>query len=450
MKFGVVSEIARRYIFSRKAYSASGMISTISLVGIAVASCALICVLSVFNGFSELLSESAAVLSPHVRVIPAEGKRIHDMSALISKIQKDNHVNVAMPVIEENALAAYGEHRLPVKIIGVNPDDYGRVTGIRNAVMYDGEYRLSVENVSERFEPDDTKVIDDISDSAILSDFMNGSENEKSGYAALLSIGVAARLDVTSDENTLLEIYVPRRRAVVNLVNPSTSFLSETMPVSAVFQTGESSIDESSVILDYELARSLLEYDNETTYIDIWLHNSEDMDNIARELSSDLGSKFKVLARTQLQELDFRMVSIEKWVTFMLLLFILVIASFNIVSSLSMLIIEKQSDIYTMRSLGVSRRGIGEIFRLQSLYITFLGGIIGIMIGIVLCLLQMQYGFIKLNGDEADLVISSYPVALKFKDIILTLLAIGITGLFASGISAAFAASRAGKTKLEA
>lgn len=406
MKIGSLpARIAWRYLRAPKSHSAVSAISIISVVGVAIATAAIVCVLSVFNGFRGLLSNTLDLLAPDVLVTPATGKTFADADSLLNIINKIDGVGTAMPTVTDNALAIYNAKEMPITLRGVVPEIYSEITEI-DSLFVNGEGIAG-------YSPDD----------------------------AAVSVGVAQQLGTGAGSEGLF-LFAPRREGRVNLSNPMASFLTDSVSVRGIFQSLQSEYDENTVICDISTARELFQYTTEATAIEINTDPDADISGVASEIHKALGEKAVVKDRFQQQETHFRMVNIEKWMTFLLLIFILMIASFNIISTLCMLIIEKQSSMATMSALGMNRRQIGKTFWWESIYVSLAGGIGGIIIGVALCLIQEKFGLIKLGGDPDILVVHAYPVIVEWSDLLVALIPVAAIGIITAWISAAFARSR--------
>ena len=394
--------IAIRYLFSKKTHNAVNVISLISLAGVAVATMAIVCVLSVFNGFSDLSAAHLSLLDPDLKITPLEGKSISSVDSLISEIEQIDGVDVAIPTIEEQALAIYGDRQMPVMIKGV-PSEYENTTDIKSIVI-DGDFCLT---------------------------------DSIASYATL-SVGAAIGLGATPSFYRYLGIYMPKREGRVNVANPMTAFRSDSLIVAAVYQVAQAEYDTDMVLLPLENVARLLDYDDEATAIEVKLKSSANLSKVAPQMQTILGDGFVVKDRLRQQEQSFRMIEIEKWITFLMLAFILIIASFNIISTLSMLVIEKSENIYTLHSLGATSTMISRIFMLEGWLISIVGGIAGIIIGVILTLAQQWGGFIKLSGDPSALSIDHYPVRLDVMDLFVVMGLVIVIGFFTAQITALF------------
>ena len=375
------------------------------MVGVAVATAAIICVLSVFNGFHAILSAKLDILAPDVRVTPAAGKVFSDADSVTALLADVEGVELAMPSVTDNALAIVNSREMPVTLRGIDPSLYSRITSV-DSITFGG----------------------------------TGAEAVTPG-SVLASVGVARQLGIRLAGEQMF-IFAPKREGRVNLANPMSSFITDSVAVADVFQAMQSDYDEKTVICDIATARDLFQYDNEATAIEVKTRPGADPVKVAQAISGKLGPTAVVKDRFRQQEINFRMVSIEKWMTFLLLIFILIIASFNIISTLCMLIIEKQPSLSTLSAIGMSRRKIGATFWWESIFVSLLGGIAGIALGLILCLLQEHFGLIKLGGDPDALVIQAYPVRVIASDVVIALLPVLAIGLATASIATAFAKSR--------
>lgn len=406
MNTGFLSaSIAWRYLKAKKSHSAVSAISIVAVVGVAIATAAIVCVLSVFNGFRSLLNDRLDTLAPDVMITATLGKTLSNGDSLASEISKIPGVEIAIPTVTDNALVIAESREMPIKLKGVNLKEYSKITSVDSILAEDASL--------SRYNPKD----------------------------AAVSVGVAQRLGIYSTD-VPLTIFAPRREGRVNIANPMTSFLTDSLNVAGVFQAMQSEYDENTVICDIEAARGLFQYDTEATAIEIKSKEGVDPTELAKTLATKLGPAFVVKDRMQQQEMNFRMVSIEKWVTFLLLIFILIIASFNIISTLCMLILEKQLSMSILSSLGMTKKRIGRTFQWESFFVTMCGGLSGIILGLILCLIQEHFGIIKLAGNSETLVLKSYPVVVVWQDVLAAFLPVLVIGIITGWIAAAFARSR--------
>ncbi|MCH5235945.1 MAG: ABC transporter permease [Muribaculaceae bacterium] len=402
-------KIAWRYLVAPKSHGAVSAISIISVVGVAVATAAIVIVLSVFNGFKFHLNARLDSLTPDVTIMPSYGKTIENGDSLAKALQDYPGVAVAMPEVTDNALIIAGSKEMPVRLKGVSPEIFSKITMI-DSLLVDGS----------RFEINMPKQVS-------------------------VAVGVAQRLGMYTAGDTLF-LFAPKRHGRVNMANPLSSFLTDSIEVNSIFRSMQTEIDENTVICDIATARNLFQYDTEATSIQIKAQPGTDQTSLAKQLQESLGEDYIIKDRFQQQEVNFRMVAIEKWITFILLTFILVIASFNIISTLCMIILDKGGSLHTMSHLGMSARRIGTIFWWESVFVTLIGAGIGLILGVVLSLLQEKFALIKLAGDPESLVINAYPVRVEWLDLAITMIPIVAIGLVTAWISASFARSRVRQT----
>ncbi len=400
--------IALRYLLARKSHQAVNVISMISMAGIAVATVAMVVVMSVFNGFTQLAADRLSHIDPELKVIPLQGKLIEDadsVSALIGSVGGVAHV---APVIEDQALAMYHDRQTPVNIKGVPPHYDGNVVPIGSTVI-DGSFAIG-----------------------------DCAWAESSSTPSVISVGVAMQLGARPGFYDPLTIFVPRRRARYNPANPAASFTADTTVVTGVTQVNQSEYDVDYIFVDLDVARDLFEVYDAATAIEVSLTPGAQLDDVHRELTRLLRPTLKVLDRHQQQEQAFRMINIEKWVTLLMLVFILVIASFNIVSTLSMIIIDKRPSLLLLSALGAPRRMLARIFMLQGWMVSLIGGLGGTIIGVILCLAQQWGGFIKIAGNADNLSIDTYPVRVMPVDLLVILLTVALIGLATGFVSTRF------------
>lgn len=386
--------IAVRYLRARKSHTAVGVISVVSLAGIAVATAAIVCVLSVFNGFADLAAERLSVFVPDLKVVPAAGKTIADADSLAAHLGRISGVARALPVVEEHALATYGNRQSVVKMKGV-ASQYAEMMPVDSCII-DGRFIAA---------PD-------------------------SAYRYItLSVGAAVAVGAHPGYYDWLRIYVPKRRGRINPAMPMSAFRGDSMVVSGVFRLDHAEYDTDVVIVPLEAARSLLEYSGEASAIEVALAPDADMGKVRDAVARVGGPQTKVLDRIEQEWATFNIINMEKWITMLLLVFILIIASFNIISTLSMLVIEKRGDIATMQALGARDGFLRRIFVNESTLLTLAGGAVGIVIGVALCLAQQWGGFIKLGADPSRLVITVYPVAVRALDLVVIAAALVLVAL---------------------
>lgn len=400
-------KIALRYLFGKKSHSAVNAIAIVSVAGVAVATAAVVCVLSVFNGFQSVLSGRLDWLAPDLLVTPSEGKTIENGDSLAAEIREINGVALSTPTLTDNALGFFNGRETPVTLKGVIPEQYSKITSIDSLRVADG----------------------------------NTLQEAMTANPALISIGVAYKLSMF-DRNQPLTIFAPKRTGRFNPANPAAAFVMDSLYVADVFQSMQEEYDENTIITDISTVRDLLLYDREATAIEIKIADGADIDDVFETVATKLGNKYTVKNRLMQQQLNFRMVQIEKWMTFLLLFFILVIASFNIITTLSMLVLEKEESMRTLSAIGMSNNSISTVFRWESVLVSIIGAGAGLAVGTVLCLLQQEFGFITIANGSIDTIPMAYPVKLEVTDLLITLLPIGVITAICAWVAGSFAKSR--------
>ena len=403
--------IAWRYLVSKKGHQAVNIISIVAVCGVVVATAALICVLSVFNGFRGLIMGKLAMLDPQVAITATLGKTINDADSVIDVVTAMPGVERAVPVVEDQALAMYAQYQMPVRLKGV-PDDYNTINDV-DSVIVDGVWKLR-DQVS-RF--------------------------------AVAGAGPAVRLCVRPEFLGMVRLYAPQRQGRVNIANPMGAFRQDSLFVAGIFQLQQNSYDADLIYVPLDMARQLFDYETEATQVEVKLAPGANEQQVMRSIANALGSGYQVKNRLMQQSEAYRLVNIEKWMAFLLLAFILVIATFNVISTLSLLIIEKDDSIATLRALGANDRQISRIFVLQGWLITLAGAVTGVIIGLILCFCQQQFGWLRLSGDPANMIISAYPVEVQWMDVLVTLALVAAVGLLTSLVTALIMRRRLKSTK---
>lgn len=389
------ARIALRYLFAKKRHTAVNVISMISLAGVAVATAAIVVVLSVFNGFADLGERQASVVDPDLLITPVQGKTIASGDSLAEAVAAMPGVRAAVPVVQERGLLISNTAQVPVRFKGV-PAGYSAVVPLDSLVI-DGVYH---------------------SDSAVGLPSAN------------VSIGVAYHGAVSPSTDRAVRLYVPRRKGRINPANPAAAFRGDTLLVWSVLRSDVQDFDADLMIVPLEVPRRLLDYSHEATAVEVALEPSADVAAIAAAIGH-ANPGLEVSDRLQQQSEAFRMIAIEKWMTFLMLIFILVIASFNVVSTLSLLVVEKRSDMEVLRFTGAPRSLVRSIFVWQGWLISMFGGLAGIVLGSLLSLWQQHGHIIRLNADASALTIDYYPVRLAWPDLLLVLGVIALVSLLA-------------------
>lgn len=393
-------KIAWRYLFAKKQFNAIHVITAISSIAVGVVTAAMICVLSVMNGFGTLVEDMFSQFDPDMRITATTGK-----SFSITQEQKDRltalpSIDLISETISETALIEFNDKQTPIQIMGVD-SAFAKITQIEN-IITDGSY----------------EVYDGAFDRAVL------------GQILAWKIGIGARF-VQS-----IQIYAPKREGKVNMLRPDMNFNRETCFISGIFSVNQQKYDENLMLVDIGLTRRLLEYsDNEITALEVSIADGYNTSKAKREIQEVLGEGYTLQDRYEQQEDFFRILRVEKLLTTLLLVFILLIATFNGIGCLSMLIIDKQKDIQTLSHLGASDNMICKVFLLEGWLVNTIGALGGFVVGLGICLLQEHFGLLKLGNGE-EYVISSYPVAVQGWDIVVVALMVLLLGALAAWIPA--------------
>ena len=391
--------IAKRYLFSKKSHNAINVISTVSVCGVAVATMALVCALSVLNGFVSLVSSMLSNFDPELKIVPAHGKVFDPNEPAIQQVKALPEVALWCEVLQDNAQVRYRDRQLTAVVKGVD-ESFGQLTRI------------------------DSILIDSRDGKFVLAD-------EVVNYATL-GVGTAFALGVRPNYADPLEIYAPKRDEKVNMANPVASLNLEYAFVGGVYATNQQMYDENFLLIPLSMARSLFRYEKEVSAVELALRPGTNLNSVKSQIKSLLGENFWVKDRYEQQEASFKMMQGEKWMIFLILCFILVLALFNVIGSLSMLMIEKKEDVRTLRNLGADDRLIRRIFLFEGWMISGLGALVGIGIGLALCLVQQEFGILKLGEAAGSFVIDAYPVRVEAGDIVLVFLTVLIIGFLAA------------------
>lgn len=385
--------IARRYLFSKKSHNAINVISAISVCGVALATLALVCTLSVFNGFQDLVASFFTAFDPQLRITAVRGKVFDGEDPRILALRQMPEVAVWSRSLEDNAMVQYQGRQAMAVIKGVE-DNFDILTPIDSILYGRGELTLH----------------DEVAHYAIP------------GIQLLATLGSSIRfLDP-------LEVYAPRRGAKVNLANPSTAFVTGSLFSSGlVFSVNQEKYDASYILTSIDFARSLFQYTTEVSAVNLRLAPSADTEAVKRQIQQQLGGDFRVEDRYEQQADTYRIMRVEKLISYLFLTFILVIACFNIIGSLSMLIIDKRDDVATLRNLGASDKQIVRIFLFEGRMISFIGASVGVVLGLMLCWVQQAFGLIKL-GSSGSFVVDAYPVSVEVIDVAVVFVTVLVVG----------------------
>ena len=391
--------IARRYLFSKKSTHAINVISGVSVVGVAVATMALVVTLSVFNGFHDLVASLFTAFDPQLKVTPAVGKTAPADDPVLTRIRHLPEVEVATETVEDMALAIYGDRQAMVTIKGVD-DNFDSLTHIREILVGEGEYEL---------------------------------------HAAGLNYGIpgirlAEALGRGYGSDRPLTISAPTRAGQLNMANPTDGFVEDELYSPGVlFSVKQAKYDKSYIVTSIGFARNLFGQQGMVSALELRLKPGTDFDAAKEKIRQMAGGKYTVKDRFEQQEDTFRIMKIEKLIAYIFLTFILAVACFNIIGSLSMLIIDKKADVATLRNLGASDKQIVRIFLFEGRMISAIGAVLGIAVGLLLCWLQQTYGLVGLGRSSGSFIIDAYPVSVHPEDVALifvTVLAVGFIAVW--------------------
>ena len=386
--------IARRYLFSKKSTHAINVISGISVVGVAVATMALVVTLSVFNGFHDLVASFFTQMDPQLKVIPIKGKTAPANDPILTKIRQLPEVEIATECLEDQALAVYVDRQMMVKIKGVE-DNFDKLTHIREILEGDGTFDLHAADINY----------------------------------GIPGLGVAYQMGLGYTYKEPLRIYAPRREGQLNMADPTDGFVEDELySPGVVFCMKQGKYDKNYILTSLAFARNLFQQDGMLSSLELRLKPGSNFDRVKDQMCELAGTKYQVLDRYEQQDDTFRIMKVEKLIAYIFLTFILMIACFNIIGSLSMLIIDKRNDVQTLRNLGANDSQICRIFLFEGRMISVIGAVIGILIGLLLCWLQQQFGLVRLGSSEGNFVVDAYPVSVHPWDIVVIFMTVIVVG----------------------
>lgn len=391
--------IARRYLFSKKKHNAINIISAVSVCGVALATLALVCTLSVFNGFQDMVAGFFTAFDPELKITVREGKVFDPHESRVAQIHAMPEIEVWTETLEENAMVQYKDRQTMAVVKGVE-DNFEQLTAIDSLLYGTGKFVLN----------------DSVVDYGIL------------GVELMSELGTGIQFVDP------LQVYAPKRNARVNIANPAASFNSDYLfSPGAVFIVNQQKYDARYILTSLGFARRLFDYDTEVSAIEIKLKPGSNIDAVEKKMEEILGERFVVQNRYEQQADVFRIMEIEKFISYLFLTFILAIACFNVIGSLSMLILDKRDDVETLRNLGAGDQLITRIFLFEGRMISVFGASIGIVLGLLLCFLQQRFGLISLGGGNGSFVVDAYPVSVHLTDVLLvfvTVIAVGFLSVW--------------------
>lgn len=386
--------IARRYLFSRKSHHAINIISGISVAGVAIATMAMVCTLSVFNGFRDLVAGLFTAFDPQLRVTLTEGSSVSQDDEALQRLRKHPDVKVYTPVMEGQALVVQDRRQQVVTVMGV-ADNFTEQASINNILYGDGSFCLHADVLEY----------------------------------GVLGLRLAARLGLPANFPDPLQVYAPKRGERVNMANPLSSFNhDELQSPGVVFNVQQSRYDDNYIITSLGFAQRLFDQRGRITSVELRLRDGVSLSSAKRELRQLLGSRFQVQDRFEQQADVFRIMRIEKLISFVFLTFILLIACFNIIGSLSMLMIDKRQDVRTLRSLGATDGQVCDIFMLEGRMISLAGAAVGLLLGLALCWLQQEFGLISMGSSAGSFIVEAYPVSVHVGDLVIVFLTVLVVG----------------------
>lgn len=385
--------IAKRYLFAKKSHNAINVISGVSVCGVALATLALVCTLSVFNGFQDLVATLFTAFDPQLKITATSGKVFNAQDSCIQDLRRLPEVEVFSESLEDNAMVQYKGRQAMIVLKGIQ-DNFNQLTAIDSILYGRGQMVLS----------------DEVVDYVIP------------GVELVSILGTGIRFVDP------LEVYAPKRGTKINVANPTSSFESGYLYSSGlVFAVNQQKYDASYMLTSLDFARKLFQYETEVSSIELKLKDGTDIDKAKETIREQLGEGFMVLDRYEQQSDTFRIMEVEKLISYIFLTFILLIACFNVIGSLSMLIIDKRADVVTLRNLGADNTLISRIFLFEGCLISLLGAVIGIVLGLILCLVQQEFGLIGLGGaGEGSFIVDAYPVSVHVQDVILVFVTVWI------------------------
>ncbi len=385
--------MARRYLFAKKKHGAVNIISIVSVCGVALATMALVCTLSVFNGFQEMVEGFFGAFDAELKIVPVKGKVFDPQEECIRQVRSIDGIEIWSETLEENAMVQYKQRQAMVTIKGVE-DNFRQLTSIDSLLYGTGEFILSDEQVEY----------------------------------GILGVELIGELGTGIQFIDPLQVYAPKRNVRINIANPSTAFQQEYLfSPGVVFICNQQKYDGQYVLTSLDFARRLFDYDREVSAIEIKLKKGSDTSKIQQEMVQILGDRFRVLNRYEQQADIYRIMEIEKLISYLFLTFILAVACFNVIGSLSMLILDKRDDAETLHRLGADRSLIARIFLCEGRLIALSGAVAGILLGVFLCLLQQKFGLIAL-GNNGTFLVDAYPVSVHLTDVLLVLFTVIVIG----------------------
>lgn len=389
--------IARRYLFSKKSHHAINVISWISVCGVAIATMALVCTLSVFNGFQDLVAGLFTAFDPQLEVRLNEGRVLAADDPALEKLKKLECVETYTECVEGQALVVVGQHQVVVQVRGVD-DSFLQQTETDELFYGDGEFVL---------------------------------RGDTCDYG-ILGIQLAAKLGLQASFADPIRIFAPKKGERVNMGNPMSSFNQDQLySPGIVFMVKQSKYDANYILTSTGFARCLLDAQGQVTAIHLRVKDGVSVQRAKKMAEEVLGERFVVRDRYEQQEDVFHIMHIEKLIAYIFLTFILLVACFNIIGSLSMLMIDKKADVETLRNLGATNSQISHIFMLEGRMISLAGAVVGILLGVALCWVQQEFGIITMGDAEGSFIVDAYPVSVNVLDLVIIFVTVLVVGWLA-------------------
>ena len=386
--------IAKRYIFSKKSTNVINLISGISVLGVAVATMALVVTLSVFNGFSDLVATLFTAFDPQIEITPTQGKTAPADDPVLTEIRQLPQIDVATECVEDQALAIYNGRQAMVQIKGVD-DNFDQLTHIREILLGDGTFELHAADIQY----------------------------------GIMGVRLADQLGTGIYFDQPLRIFAPRREGQLDMSDPAEGFVEDELySPNCVFEVLQGKYDSRYILTSIGFARRIFDQQGMISSLELRLKPGSDFEKTKAEIKRIAGDNYQVLDRFEQQEDTFRIMKIEKLIAYIFLTFILLVACFNIIGSLSMLIIDKKDDVQTLRNLGANDQQVSQIFLMEGCLISFFGAFIGVLVGLLLCFLQQQFGIIGLGSTQGSFIVDAYPVSVHPTDVVIVFLTVIVVG----------------------
>ena len=389
--------VARRYLFSKKSTNVINIISGISMLGVAVASMAMVVTLSVFNGFSDLVASLFTNFDPQIEITPREGKTAPADDPVLQSIKELAEVEVATECVEDQAMAVYQDRQAMVTVKGVD-DNFEQLTHISDILLGEGRFELHAADMSYGIP----------------------------GIRLAEALGLGYRYDQP------LNIYAPRREGQLDMNAPDEGFVVDSLySPGVIFSVQQGKYDKGYVLTSIGFARRIFDQQGMVSSLELRLKPGSDFEAVKKNIKKLAGDRFTVKDRFEQQDDTFKIMKIEKFIAYIFLTFILMVACFNIIGSISMLIIDKKDDVVTLRNLGASDRQITQIFLFEGRMISAIGAVIGILIGLLLCWIQQTFEVIKLGSQAGSFIVPAYPVSVHPWDVVLVFVTVMAVGFLA-------------------